>query len=93
MLSADSLPLPSCITQKVIGVFPKADNRICQKIAGVCLLFFYASTGLEWRLWRNNSLREFVWKIGGLDVVHSGPNGVANVGIELLKLSNQLLDI
>ena len=41
----------------------------------------------------DRSLRDFVRKIGGLDVVHGAPNGVANVGIELLQLSNQLLDI
>ena len=36
---------------------------------------------------------KFVGQIGRLDIVHGGPDGVADVGIELLQLSDQLLDV
>ena len=42
-------------------------------------------------LLQGKSMGKFVGQIGRLDIVHGGPDGVANVLIELLKLSNQLL--
>ena len=36
---------------------------------------------------------KFVGQIVLLDIVHGGPDGVADVGIELLQQSDQLLDV